>query len=33
MIWQLPCPLLLRNGDTKASLKALSSFGLANMRR
>jgi hypothetical protein len=33
MIWQLPCPLLLRTTDTDAALNTLSPLSLANMRR
>ena len=33
MIWQLPCPMLLRTVGTEAALKALSPLNLANMRR
>jgi len=33
MIWQLPCPMLLRAAGTEAAFKTLSSLGLANVRR
>jgi len=33
MIWQLPCPMLLRAAGTEAALKALGPLGLANVRR
>ena len=33
MIWQLPCPMLLRTAGTEAALKALGPLSLANMRR